>query len=226
MTTDGIILVHGGMHTAGCWASALPLLDRPARAVDLPGRGSRPADLDTVTLSDCVEAVLDEADAAGFGRFALVGHSLGGVTITETGYRYPQRVTHLIYVGALVPAPDSSASIIMTGGDLESMGTIPPEMARSLFGNDLSDEQWEDHVNGMVPEAVALMNARVSGYTSGIPTTYVNMSQDVPVPPTLAEEMVANLGSGVVRRSIDAGHSVMVSQPALLAGIIDEAVAR
>ena len=52
------------------------------------------------------------------------------------------------------------------------------------------------------------------------------MSQDVPVPPTLAEEMVANLGSGVVRRSIDAGHSVMVSQPALLAGIIDEAVAR
>ena len=67
------------------------------------------------------------------------------------------------------PLPDSSASIIMTGGDLESMGTIPPEMARSLFGNDLSDEQWEDHVNGMVPEAVALMNARVSGYASGYP---------------------------------------------------------
>jgi len=226
VTTDGIILVHGGTHTAGCWASVLPLLDRPARAVDLPGRGSRPADLDSVTLSDCVEAVLDEADAAGFARFDLVGHSLGGVTITETGYRYPQRVTDLIYVGALVPAPDSSASIIMTGGDLESMGTIPPEMARSLFGNDLSDEQWADHVNRMVPEAVALMNAQPSGYPSGIPTTYVNMSQDVPVPPTLAEEMVANLGSGVVRRSIDAGHSVMVSQPALLAGIIDEAVAR
>lgn len=226
MTTDGIVLVHGGMHTAGCWASLLPLLDRPARAVDLPGRGSRPADLDTVTLSDCVEAVLDEVGAAGFDRFSLVGHSLGGVTITETGYRYPQRVTHLVYVGALVPAPDSNASIIMTGGDLESMGTIPAEMARSLFGNDLSDERWADHVNGMVPEAVGIMNARVSGYPSGIPTTYVNMSQDVAVPPSLAEEMVANLGSGVVRRRIDAGHSVMVSQPELLAGIIDEAVAR
>jgi len=226
MTTDGIVLVHGGMHKATCWASVLPLLDRPARALDLPGRGSRPADLDTVTLSDCVEAVLDEADAAGFGRFSLVGHSLGGVTITETGYRYPQRITHLIYVGALVPAPDSSASIIMTGGDLESMGTIPAEMARSLFGNDLNDEQWAEHVSGMVPEAVALMNARVSGYPSGIPTTYVTMSQDVPVPPALVEEMVANLGIGVVRRSIDAGHSVMVSQPALLARIINEAVAR
>jgi len=225
VTTDGIVLVHGGMHTAGCWAPVLPLLDRPARAVDLPGRGSRPADLDTVTLADCVEAVMEEADAAGFGRFSLVGHSLGGVTITETGYRYPQRITHLIYVGALIPPPDSSASIIMTGGDLDSMGSIPAEMARSLFGNDLSDEQWADHLNGMVPEAVRIMNARVSGYPSGIPTTYVTMSRDVAVPPALAEEMVVNLGSGVVRRCIDAGHSVMVSQPALLAEIVNEAVA-
>jgi pimeloyl-ACP methyl ester carboxylesterase len=76
MAADGIILVHGGMHTAACWALMEPMLDLPARAVDLPCQGSSPAELSEVGLDDCVAAVLDEADSAGFARFALVGHSL------------------------------------------------------------------------------------------------------------------------------------------------------
>ncbi|HUJ64070.1 MAG TPA: alpha/beta fold hydrolase, partial [Acidimicrobiales bacterium] len=99
MTVDGLLLVHGGLHTSRCWEYLLPLLEMPARAVDLPGRGSRPADLSKVTLSDCVDAVIEEADAAGYSGFALVGHSLGGVTITETAFLHPERVTHLVYVG-------------------------------------------------------------------------------------------------------------------------------
>jgi hypothetical protein len=66
MKADGIILVHGGMHTAACWALVEPMLTLPSRAVDLPGRGSRPAELSHVTLDDCVAAVLEEADSAGF----------------------------------------------------------------------------------------------------------------------------------------------------------------
>ena len=52
------------------------------------------------------------------------------------------------------------------------------------------------------------------------------MSQDVPVPPVLAEQMAANLGPGVKRYTIDAGHTVMVSQPKALADIINEAIGR
>ena len=37
----------------------------------------------------------------------------------------------------------------------------------------------------MVPDAVGIMNATLSGYPSGMPITYVNMTQDVPVPPAL-----------------------------------------
>ena len=65
------------MHTSHCWAEVTPLLDSPTVAVDLPGRGTRPADLDTVSLDDCVAAVLDAADSAGFVRFALVGTRSG-----------------------------------------------------------------------------------------------------------------------------------------------------
>lgn len=44
------------------------------------------------------------------------------------------------------------------------------------------------------------MNARLSGYPDGVPITYVSMTDDVPVPPALAEQMVANLGAGVEHR--------------------------
>jgi pimeloyl-ACP methyl ester carboxylesterase len=226
MTPDGIILVHGGGHTSVCWGPLIPLLDLPAQAIDLPGRGSRPGDLSRIGLDDCVAAVIDEADAAGYERPALVGHSLAGVTITETAYRYPERIAQLVYVGALVPSLGSSASILMTGADLEGTVDIPEDRAQALFGNDLTEEQWVEHAKNLVPDAVGIMNARLSGYPVGIPITYVNMTSDVPVPPALAEQMAANLGPDVQRRTIDAGHTVMVSNPKALAEIINESVAR
>jgi pimeloyl-ACP methyl ester carboxylesterase len=223
MAADGIILVHGGMHTAACWALVAPMLNLPVRAVDLPGRGSRPAELSAVTLDDCVAAVLDEADAAGFATFALVGHSLGGVTITETAYRFGARITDLVYVGAIVPPAGSSAAAVMVGEDVSATEpfVVSDEFAKPAFGNDLSEEQWATHAASLVPDAPGIMNGVISGLPSGIPTTYVNMTDDVPVPPALAEQMAANLGPHAERRTLHAGHTVMVSQPRALADLIN-----
>jgi pimeloyl-ACP methyl ester carboxylesterase len=226
---DGLVLVHGGMHGSWAWDPILPLLELPAVAVDLPGRGKRPVDLRSVTLDDCVAAVLEDADAAGFDRFVLVGHSLGGLTITETGFRHPDRVAHLVYVGALIPGPGQSGGQLMTGDDVAgedgTLPVLPEELARTLFGNDLDDEQWAHHWKGLVPDALGIMNARVSGYPTGVPITYVSMLQDQPVPPALVEQMLPHLGAGVDVRTIDAGHTVMVSQPHALATILNEVAA-
>jgi pimeloyl-ACP methyl ester carboxylesterase len=105
------------------------------------------------------------------------------------------------------------------------MPVMDESLSRALFGNDLDDEQWGEHVAGIVPDATGIFNARLTGYPTGIPITYVGMSDDQPVPPALADQMVANLGPGVDRRTIDAGHSVMVSQPAALAAIVNEVAA-
>ena len=43
MTADAFVLVHGGFHDRRCWERLIPLLSRPALAVDLPGRGTKPA---------------------------------------------------------------------------------------------------------------------------------------------------------------------------------------
>jgi pimeloyl-ACP methyl ester carboxylesterase len=229
-TSSGVVLVHGGLHTAACWRPLLPLLERPAVAVDLPGRGRRPVELASVTLDDCVAAVLEDADGAGFERFTLVGHSMGGITITETAFRHPERVAALVYVGALVPGPGQSAGTLMLGEDMDTPDGVMPAMddsvTRPLFGNDLDDEQWAEHVKGIVPDATGIFNARLSGYPTGIPITYVGMTRDQPVPPALADQMVANLGPGVDRRTIDAGHTVMVSKPRELAAIVNEVASR
>lgn len=228
MSIDGIVLVHGGVHSSRCWDYVVPHLVGPVIAVDLPGRCSRPANLDEVTLADCMQAVIDSAEEAGFDRFSLVGHSVGGVTITETAWQHPLRVAQLIYVGGLVPAPGASASIVMTGADLPAgQPVVLDEMlAKLLFANDLSDRQWIEYWKGFVPEAVGIMNARLSGYPVGIPMTYIHMTDDVPVPPAIADRMIANLGARVERRTLSAGHSVMVSKPRELAAIINEVVSQ
>ena len=198
----------------------------PAVAVDLPGRGSHPADIIAVTLGDCVGAVIGAADLAGFDRFALVGHSLGGVTITETAVRYPGRVSWLIYVGAVVPGPGQSAGLVTVGADYPEGRPVWPDSAaaRSMFGPGLTEAQSAQHWGRLVPEAPQLLNARLSGYPSGIPTTYVSLTEDAGVLPALAEQMIANLGGDVDHRVLRAGHLVMISQPRELAALIDSVV--
>jgi pimeloyl-ACP methyl ester carboxylesterase len=217
-----VVLVHGGMHGSWCWDPVLPHLTSPHVAVDLPGRGRRPADLATVELADAVRAVIEDADRAGFDQFVLVGHSLGGVTITETAVQHKDRVKGLVYVGALVPALGTSAADLMTGKRSEAMPVLAEETARALFGTGMDDELWAEHYAGLVPDAPGLMNARVSGYPSGLPITYVSMTLDQPVPPELAKQMAANLGPETHFEVVpEAGHTIMATHPQRIAAIIN-----
>jgi pimeloyl-ACP methyl ester carboxylesterase len=219
-----LVLVHGGMHGSWCWDPTLPFLDAPFTTVDLPGRGRRPADVSEVTLADCVGAVIADADAQGFDRFVLVAHSLGGVTITETAVQHPDRVAALVYIGALVPGPGQSASVLMTGGPLDAMPVLPEELARLLFGTGFDDAAWAEHYARLVPDAPGIMNATLSGYPEGVPLTYVSMTLDQPVPPAIAAQMASNLGPTVDHRIIaDAGHTIMATHPEVLAAILNEA---
>jgi pimeloyl-ACP methyl ester carboxylesterase len=223
---DGVVLVHGGTCAADIWDDVLPMLSFPAVAVDLPGRGGNPADLATVTLDDCVAAVLNAADAAGFQQFALVGHSLGGVTITETGYRHPERVRSVIYLGALVPTTEVSAARLVTGADMPSgmMPRMPEEMSKALFATDLTDAQWASVAARLVDDSYAILNATVSGHPLDAHRAYIGLARDIPVPPALVDAMVGVLGPDLDRRTLDTGHMIMNSHPEMLAAALAEVV--
>src|SRR5277367_5599439 len=106
MTTNAIrnvVLVHGGFVDGSGWEAVSNLLTRQGYNVSIVQNP-------TTTLAADVAAtnqILDEQD----GDVILVGHSYGGVVITEAG-RHP-KVKRLVYVTAFAPdAGESVASLI------------------------------------------------------------------------------------------------------------------
>src|SRR6266508_913128 len=79
----GFVLVHGAALGPWIWDPVVPLLDRPALAVELPGRGARGADLRRVTLETAVRSTLDDVTALDVDRVVIVGHSLRLVVTTS-----------------------------------------------------------------------------------------------------------------------------------------------
>src|SRR2546423_4643396 len=132
-----VVFVHGGAHGAWCWGPLLPCLDGDALAVDLPPKSARGGsrrfepvpELRTLTVGDFADSVLRDIDGAGFERFVLVGHSMGGLTISEVARRAPDRVEHLVYVSCMVP-PDRASAIEALPEDLRDMTRQAVEEAR------------------------------------------------------------------------------------------------
>ena len=110
-----VIALHGWLDNA---ASFLPLsahLDGlDLVALDLPGHGASahlPASAE-YTLVNAARAVLSAADALGWTRFSLLGHSMGGATATLVAAGAPQRVARLALIealGGLTEADDRTA---------------------------------------------------------------------------------------------------------------------
>jgi pimeloyl-ACP methyl ester carboxylesterase len=99
----GTVLIHGAGMGAWVWDRVIPLLDRPALAVDLPGRGARPADPRTSTLADATRSVLDDVARFDHARVGVVGHSLGGVVALAVAASLGERVEEIVLIAAPVP---------------------------------------------------------------------------------------------------------------------------
>ncbi len=74
----GLVLVHGGAHAADCWELTVAELTSKAPelrvlAVDLPGRGGRPADLETMTVAGWLNSAVADIEDAGFDDVVVVG---------------------------------------------------------------------------------------------------------------------------------------------------------
>ena len=230
MSTLGTVLVHGGFHGAWCWQEVQPLLDAPSIAIDLPGRGARPFTGRQVTFADCVEAVREEADAAGFERFVIVGHSMGGLTVSSTALAEPQRVAHGVYLAALAPPPGVTVHQLFQlpdGSTVDPTGTTPvpdAESSRAMFSADLDDESWERYHALCVPEANGLFLDSIPSYDHGVPMTYVRCSRDAVVPQALVDICVANI-EPVEVIDLDSDHDAMLSHPDETAALINRIVA-
>src|SRR5713101_7587513 len=100
------ILVHGAWHGAWCWQKVTPLLELAGHMViapDLPGHGNDLTPLAAVTLASSVQCITDIIDAIPEKEeIILLGHSLGGMVISQGAEARAERIQRLVYLSALL----------------------------------------------------------------------------------------------------------------------------
>lgn len=235
-----VVLVHGGGATGRTWDRLAPRLDRPAVAVDLPGRGDRPADLGTITVADEVAAVADQTPPDA--DVVLVAHSSGGLVVPGVVAALDGRVRHVVLVAALVPPeggngldcmkPAHREGLLATVEAARANGdppiTLPgppadPEPFRTAYGGDpLTDDELAFVVDPArcVPDTVHHYFQPVHwSAAASVPTTYVHTLRDRPVRPEAQRDFIARLQEPAVVE-LDTGHLPMVTHPELVAEVI------
>ena len=227
------VLVHGAGCGANCWDRLLPHLDRPAIAVDLPGRGSRAdVDLASVRLDDCARAILDDVAAVDADDLVLVGHSFAGVSVPRVMAELAPRLRHVVFLSAVVP-PDRTAVLdqidpavreLVRAAIVGGIYSQDREAARAMLCNDMDSEQTDWTLDRVVDDSAALLTEIVdlSGLSADVPRTYVRMTQDHCYPPDLQERSAARVGGDV--QYLDTGHMAMVSAPQQVAGLLNALV--
>jgi pimeloyl-ACP methyl ester carboxylesterase len=236
-----ILLVHGAFGGAWCWEPVMPGLraaGHDVQALDLPGAGEDQTPLAQVTLDAYARRVC-EALASGEPA-VLVGHSMGGIVVTQAAARSPQHVAALIYVAAFLPADGQSlmdlAALPEAAGDQVQANLVAegdPPVARlpaagariAVFG--CCDEQqaaWGAEHLGPQPvipftEPVALGGPGADAFAA-LPRAYVTCKQDRAVLPAFQRRMFEAAGCDPVIE-IDTDHSPWISRTDELVSALD-----
>lgn len=105
-----VLALHGWLDNAASFVPIAPHLgDLDLVAIDLPGHGRSahlPAGAD-YSFALAMHNVLDVADALGWERFALLGHSMGAGIASLVAAASPERVERLVAIEALGALPDT-----------------------------------------------------------------------------------------------------------------------
>jgi pimeloyl-ACP methyl ester carboxylesterase len=116
-----VLLVHGFTADAGEVADVMgPLAERGWHAVapDLRGHGrsDRPVDPAAYSFETLAADLVALADALGWDRFALVGHSLGGAVAQFVALDNPHRLTGLVLASTFHgPVPGVTTELVELG---------------------------------------------------------------------------------------------------------------
>jgi pimeloyl-ACP methyl ester carboxylesterase len=218
-----VVLVHGGFVDGSGWRGVYDLLTADGFNVSVVQNQTLSLDSDVETTNN----VLDLQD----GPAILVGHSYGGVVITEAGSH--ERVAGLVYVAAF--APDAGESVNALIADPPPGAPVPPilppqdgflfldrEKFAESFAADVPAELAAFMADSQVPWGVEALNGAVSEPAWRTkPSWYLIATDDRMIPPPAQQAMSARAGSTVVE--VPGSHSVYVSQPDRVADLIRQA---
>lgn len=227
------VLVHGAFHGGWCYEKIVPRLEaagHTAIAVDLPGHGDNPRPMPEVTLDAYVDHVCAIVEAQP-EPVILVGHSLGGMTITQVTERMPEKISWVVYLTAVLPGNGQSRVDI---AKLESNNTIAADRIASedglsvttrdqaiqpTFYGECADEDVARAKQRLVPQAVQIFQQPVQTTPERYGTVkraYIECLRDNAIKIESQRAMIAAQPCDRVF-TIDTDHSPFYSAPEELA---------
>jgi pimeloyl-ACP methyl ester carboxylesterase len=221
-----VVLVHGAFADGSSWEKVIPLLQAKGLkvvAVQNP----------LTSLADDVAATKRVIDAQT-GKVVLVGHSWGGMVITEAGTS--DKIKSLVYVAAFAPSEGEAA------GALGKNYAVPPGIA--TLQADAGGYLWlptgsvaKNFAQDVSPATAALIaatqgpiNSKAFGEATTVaawktkPSYYIVAAKDRMIAPELEQAFAKKINATTT--TLQTSHVPMVSQPAKVAEVIIAAAQR
>ncbi len=222
--TKNVVLVHGAFVDGSSWRKVIPLLQAE--------------DLNVVSVSIPLTSFEDDvastkrAIAAQDGPVILVGHSYGGVVITEVGN--DPKVVGLVYVAAFAPDVDQSIADISKGfpkplgmdklvPQPDGFLLLSPDGIETAFAQDLTKEEKAllIAVQAQTSGSIFAAKPKTAAWHSK-PSWYIVSSNDNMISPEHEKSMAQQMNATTT--VLPSSHAVMLSHPQEVANVIKDAV--
>jgi pimeloyl-ACP methyl ester carboxylesterase len=217
------VLVHGGFVDGSGWQGVHNILAEDGYEVIVVQNP-------TISLADDV-TVTKRAIATAKHPVVLVGHSYGGVIITEAGN--DPKVSSLVYIAAfatdagesvetLIASPPPGASVPPILPPQDGFLLLDSDKFAASFAADVDPATAQFMANSQVPWGVdALVGKVTTPAWRSKPSHYLIATDDHMIPPSAQRQMAQRAGAEMVETS--GSHAVYMSKPAEVAGLIEQA---
>lgn len=173
------VLIHGAWHGSWCFEKHLipyMLKKNPnitIHALNLPGHyKNHEHNLNSINFSCYVDYVTEFISKHIKGRLVLVGHSMGGMVISQVAENLPSKINHLVYVAAFLPQNDQSLA------DLERATRFPSVSVKIR----IEEEKGSIHLNSQDCHELFYQKCKAQDIKYAL-----NLIQPQPIKPFLAK---------------------------------------
>jgi pimeloyl-ACP methyl ester carboxylesterase len=170
----------------------------------------------------------------------LVGHSMGGMAVTQAAARCSELVASLVYIGAFAPAPGQSLGELVSwpeaaGDQVQAnlvvqgdppVGILPAQAAKDALFNCCDAERADWAAARLGPQPIrpfgdpVQLDAAAGEAFARIPRAYIVCTQDRAISPAMQRRMLTQIGCDPVIE-LDADHWPWVSAPDGFVAAID-----
>jgi len=231
-----IVLVHGAFMGGWAWdavAAQLRQAGERVTAVDLPCHAPGATSVEGATLDAYVDQVAQAVDSEPLPA-VLVGHSMGGMVISQYAERFPEKVQRLIYLAAYLPSDgqklvdlafsDTGSQIIKVADIDQEDGRVSlakdvlqPVLCGDCTGDEAAALRDRYHDEPLLPMATPVqLSAERFG---AVPKAYVFTEGDLTITPELQHKM-ADAVPLVGTVTLDTAHTPQLSAPGKLSAAL------